>query len=429
MMAHSPLSLAQREAIYQGKLQGRTLVELAREIGCSYECARKWWRAGRRGGEAALPDAKRPREGLGLLSTFEPRVRDRAVYWKRQHPGRGATRILHDLVHDEGLHGLHLPQPSQLAAYFRAVCPELVHTRRARPAPPPLAQAVHEVWQIDAKENIVLQDHTIATVLDIREPVACVWLGNYAHLVQTAKAWRKLTLAEVQADLRLVFSIFGLPRAIQTDREHLYGQPANEAFPSPFTLWLVSLGIAHHFSRAHRPTDQPYVERGHRTWHDWLLTPQPYADLAALQAALDQARHVHAQDLPSRAGDCAGQPPLKVHPEVLRGGRPYHPAVELDLFQLDRVDQFLATFTWHYKVTGSGQVTIHDHVYYLGTAHAGVAVSVRFDPETRQFVFSHTQQGHELKRLPAQHLDVVTLTGLTQPGLPAPQPVQLSFPY
>ena len=69
--------------------------------------------------------------------------------------------------------------------------------------------------------------------------------------MQTEQAWRKLTLHEIQSDLRLVFTVFGLPHAIQTDREQVYGQPANEAFPSLFTLWLMGLGIQHHFGRPH----------------------------------------------------------------------------------------------------------------------------------------------------------------------------------
>jgi len=68
-----------------------------------------------------------------------------------------------------------------------------------------------------------------------------LWLGNFAPATQTQKAFSKLRRAEGQADVRPVFSQFGLPRGIQTDREHLYGQPAQEAFPATFRLWLVGL--------------------------------------------------------------------------------------------------------------------------------------------------------------------------------------------
>ena len=215
------LTVAQREAMYQGKLNGRTLNDMAQEIGCCLDCARKWWRRGRRQGLDGLRGSRRPRIAHPALSTFDPRVAERALYWKRQHPRRGPTRILHDLRQDEQLHGLQLPKPTHLAGYFRQACPELLQARHPGATRPPRASYVHALWQIDGKEDIALQDGTVATVWDVREPVAGMGLGNIAHAMHTAKAWRKLSLSEIQADLRQVFSTCGLPAAIQTDREHV----------------------------------------------------------------------------------------------------------------------------------------------------------------------------------------------------------------
>jgi hypothetical protein len=428
MSKHPELTVAQREAIYQGKMNGRTLSELAREIGCSLVCARKWWRVGHQHGLEGLHQACAPRAAQTPLSSFDPRVAERALDLKRRHPRRGPTRILLDLAKDESLRELRLPKPRRLATYFHQACPELVARRQARPPAPPPAREVHDLWQLDSKENLRLQDGTIATVLDVREPLACLWLGLFAHATQTEKAWRKLTLTEVQGDLRQTFTQYGLPRGLQTDREHLYGRPAAEAFPTTFTLWLVGLGLEHHFGRPSRPTDQPQVERGHRTWHDWIFEPQLPPDLMSLQARLDEALKAHRDELPSRAGDCNGQPPLEVHPEVNHVWRPYHPAVERELFSLDRVDRFLAQFTWPYKVTKIGQVAIHDHVYYVGTATAGQMVDVRFDPTDRCFVFSNAKSGAELKHLPARRLEAETIMGLPTPLPTLDGPVQLSFP-
>ena len=62
---------------------------------------------------------------------------------------------------------------------------------------------------------------------------------------KTQKAWRKLDLREIQADLRQLFTKWGLPKGIQTDRENVYGSLPTEAFPTLFTLWLAGLGIQH----------------------------------------------------------------------------------------------------------------------------------------------------------------------------------------
>jgi len=427
MQKNIPLTLAQREAIYQAKLQGQTLKHIAAQLGCSHAVVRKWWRVARTHGLAGLRRQTTTRKSQLPLSSFDAVVASRALEFKQQHPRRGPTRILHQMSQDAQLCSLRLPKRSTLAAYFRQACPELLAKRSAPPPAPPRPRAVHELWQMDSKENLRLQDGTIATVLDVREPVACLWLGNFAHRTDTAKAWRKLTLAEVQADLRQVFCQYGLPRGIQTDREPLFGQPASEAFPTRFTLWLAGLGVEHQFGRASQPTDQAQVERGHRTWSDWLFSRTALADLASLQAALAQARQMHARELPSRAGDCAGRVPLEAHPEVNHIRRPYHPAAESELFQLERVDQFLARWTWQYKVTRSGQVYIQEQAYYIGTAVSGQSVDLRFDPTDRHFVFSDAQSGSLLKRLPARGLEAATLTGLPA-APPLPCPLQLSFP-
>lgn len=429
MEQRKPLTLAEREAIYLGKLDGKTLPELADEQACSLSCARKWWRIGRDHGLAGLRRTKRSRTASGVLSTFDPMVAERALYWRRQHPKRGATRILADMRRDEALAGLRLPKPRSLAAFFHSACPELLRKHESPPVAPPRAQRVHELWQVDGKENIRLADGTIATTLDVREPVACTFLGSYAHAVQTEKAWRKLTVREIQADLRLSFTDFGLPAGIQTDREQVFGKPPEGVFPGVVTLWLIGLGVTHHFTRSRQPTDQPHVERGHRTLFDWIARPEPPANLLALQADLDEARHMHNAVLPSQAGDCQGRTPLQAHPEVLCPLRPYHPSVELALFSLDRVDRFLAQFSWQHTVSCSGQVSVHSRSYYVGTIHSGKTVVVRFDPTDRCFVFCDAQSAEELKRCWAHDLDVAALTGLEVPPPPPEGPIQLSFPW
>lgn len=430
MTQRRPLTVAEREAIYRGKLAGKRLGDLADELSCSLACVRKWWRMGRDQGLDGLHCSGRKQIKTGALSRFDPLIAKQTLYWKRLHPKRGPTRILADLRTDPILERLVLPKPRALAYYFRQACPELLQRRRPRPAAPPAARHVHQLWQVDGKESVRLTDGTIATVFEVREPVACVCLGAIAHAVQTAEAWRKLTLRETQADLRQVFTAFGLPAGIQTDREKVYGRPPTEAFPTLFTLWLVGLGVDHHFTRPGQATDQAHVEREHRTVFDWLEEPQPLANLEVLQIGLDKAQYMHNYVLPSDAGDCQGRPPMKVHPEVLEPFRPYHPAAELALFDLARVDRFLARFTWSYKVSKVGQVRIAQHTYSVGTAHAGQRVDVRFDPGDRHFVFSKSQSGEIIKRCPAQGLHVATITGLEAPPTQQPSgPIQLSFPW
>jgi transposase InsO family protein len=356
-------------------------------------------------------------------------VADRALYWKRLHPKRGASRILADMEEDDVLKGSRLPKARTLAAFFHEACPELLQHREPHRPPPPRSAHVHDVWQMDAKELIRLADGGLATVLDVREPYACCFLGAFVHTVHTQNSWRKLSLHEIQADLRCVFTDFGLPCAIQTDRESVYGRPPEEVFPTLFTLWLAGLGIEHRFKRPNHVTDQAAVERGHKTLFDWIATPQPPANAQTLQADLDQARWMHNTVLPSQAGDCRGRPPQTVHPEVKVPLRPYTPSAELVLFDLGRVDHFLARFVWPHKVTRVGQVKVGSSLYYVGVAYKGQTVDVRFDPEDRHLAFYDAQDGHLLRRLPAKGLSVADITGLEVDPPHTGQPIQLSFPW
>lgn len=430
MTRRKALMFAEKERIYFGKLAGKRLEDLAQEIECSFDCARKWWRIGRDGGIEALQQERPVKRKKGVLSRFPALVAKRALYWKQRYPRRGPDRILFEMSNDAQLDNLRLPQYSTLAGFFKETCPELLRKRRPVPPKPPQPSRVHDLWQIEAKEKIVLGDETIVTVLQVREPVGCVFLGCFAHPVQRNKHWRKLSLLEIQTDLRLVFTEFGLPFALQTDRERVYGRPASEAFPSLFSLWLVGLGVTHHFSRPAQATDQAQVERGHRTWNDWLKQLTPTADLDTYHTELAQARYMHNQILSSHAGDCQGKTPYQAHPEVCTPIRPFAPHAELFLFNLERVDYFLAQFSWQHKVTKSGQVSVGQTNYYVGQTYAGLTVDVSFALDDRHFVFKHSQTAKTLKRCSAKKLDVPIITGLNLEKLPdSSQPFQLPLPW
>ena len=142
-------------------------------------------------------------------------------------------------------------------------------------------------------------------------------------------------------------------------------------------------------------------------------------------------------ECPSRASGCYGQPPLVAHPELLVPRRPYRPESELDLFDLQRVDNYLATQTWTRSVSQVGQVTLGGYGYGLGKAWAGQTVAVTFDALHRQFVFTQvrpeTKRGLGVPELApvsrqAQGLSVTDVTGLPAALQDLPTR-QLMFPW
>jgi hypothetical protein len=205
----APLSQAEKECIYQGKQSGCTLAQLAAEIGCSVECARKWWRVGRDKGLEGLRSPRRGRGSTGILVHFDPRVAEKALGHKRRHRGWGAKRVLVELENAPELAGLQLPGRSRLSHLFKECCPECVASRKrrvVRPPRPPDATGVHEVWQLDSQEAIRLHNEEITTVCNIRDPVGAAMIASRAFAVRTERHWRKLEWTEVRTVLRGAFT-------------------------------------------------------------------------------------------------------------------------------------------------------------------------------------------------------------------------------
>jgi hypothetical protein len=431
MTARAPLTLAEKEWLYAEKVRGRSLSAIAADLGCSHQTARKWWRLARDHGRTAFQHARRGRAASGVLSRFSPAVISRALSLKRQHPSWGPDRVLGELSSDPRLREIRLPSRSRLAVLFKTECPELVAPRRPRSPPhsaPSAPTAVHECWQLDCQEALPLADDHRASICTLRDVVGAAILASQAFDVTSGSRGRRLSWQEVRGVIGSAFVRFDtLPDTLQTDNEVcLAGQPS-DPMPSQLTLWLVGLGVEHRFIRPHTPTDQAQVERTHRTLDGFVGLPNPHLTLEQLQHRLDLEREQHNGWFPSRASDCAGRPPLLAHPELLQPRRPYRLECERQLFDEQRVYEYLATFCLERKVSSSGQIQLRGCSRGVGREYAGQMVVVQCDKKSHEWVV-HQADGIELKRLAIDGLDVTTLTGITDVPIVDLPPIQLTLP-
>lgn len=426
------LTVYEKRQIYEAKLNGKTLSEIATMIPCSISCARKWWRVGRDSGLMGLEHRRRGRSKTGKLSQFAPQIAISALALKRRYPKWGPNRVLIEMEDNSDLNKLSLPAPSTLATYFKEVCPELLlQKKKKRPTPnkPPQARGVHEIWQLDHQEGIKLDTGEVATICNIRDPYAAAIIASQSFIVTTVKYWRKLTLSEVRSVLRQSFVEWQtLPQVVQTDNETgLAGSP-QVVFPSLLTLWLAGLGIKHQLIRPACPTDQAEVERTHRTVNGFAVHKLSQANHESLQASLDKEKRIHNERFPSRASDCQGRPPLIAHPQLLLQPRPYQDNCEFDLFDLQYVADHLATYMLERKVNASGQVSLGGTAYYVGSNCSGLTVRVQFDAGTREWVFADLETSVEVQRKMPKHFSIEYFTGLEKPTEKPKTAIQLSFP-
>ena len=436
MPATRATTIQQRQEMVQRFEQGQSCQVIAVQVGVSFWTVRKWVRQAKRGGLAALVTVM-GRPLSGPLSAFDPLVGYVALRLKRQHPKWGAAYVVKKMGERPSLKGKALPEASTVWRYWRSFGERLWPKRRPAEVEWPAAGVAHGVWQMDAKESVPVDGVGVVTCNQARDEFGRATVMHRIHPAERAEQRIvKLTTSEVQQDCRLAFSQWGLPDAIQTDRASLFVADEPTPFPTVLSLWWIGLGIHHRLIPPHTPKRNGSVERSHRTLDERTLSSQHFDTVDQLQGQVDADWHELNAECPSRAKGCHGQPPLLAHPELLIPRRPYQPEWELDLFDLQRVDAYLATQTWTRIVSQVGQVSLGGYRYGLGVARAGQTVTVTFEPQTQQFVFTqvrpipkHGLPPAELPpvRLVAQGLTTQDLTGL--PAALAELPVyQLALP-
>ena len=425
MTQRAPLTQAEKQIIFEKKTAGMSLQQISEGLQCSSETVRKWWRLGR--DRRTVQPRGRPKQGP--VSTYPQAVSEKAIELKQAHPHWGPKKVRLEMKPVLGMSEKELPSPARLSVLFKQRCPEAVQPRQPRLLPPPdlKVSSVHQRWQMDAKEGIPVGAGR-ANVQEIRDIFSGLIIASQAFMTpQTDKGWQHLHREDHQQALRRSFSQWGLPPEVQTDNDPEFANLTDPSFPTLFTLWLVGLGVTHIHSRPHRPTDQSQVERNHRTQGDFVWKDQTFDQLEPFQLALDYHRQIYNERYPSQATHCHSYPPLSVFPTARTTGRPYHPDLEWDLFDLKRVDAFLAERVWTCKVAINGTVHLGDHYYILGRIWKSQVVSIRFLSASRSFRFQ-AKDGSLILDLLALGLEKEHLIGLIPAHIPLPAGFQFSLP-
>lgn len=156
-----PIPVPVRQVIVERHERGETLDAIAQEMEMSFWTVRKIWRRYRDKGEAGLRPEYDISAGREIRS---PQLAYRAAVWlKRAHPKWGAGLIRLLIV--EKWPELEVPHERTLQRWFRAAGVNQRGKRRITGQSNKRGQEVHEVWQIDAKEQMKLADESEASWL------------------------------------------------------------------------------------------------------------------------------------------------------------------------------------------------------------------------------------------------------------------------
>jgi hypothetical protein len=403
-------SLQERVTLLELAEIGLTDNVIAERLGLSLATVRKWRRRGRQQGRAGLASHMgRPRRGA--LSSFAPTVCETMQTWRQQHPGWGPATLYAQACGTPALADQRVPKRATLAHWLKEQ--HLARSyQRHRELPQPLgevAQAAHAAWEMDAYGAVRVPEVGMINLIDLNDCFSHVKVLSFPCWVGEQQVSRHPTTADYLLVLRLAFWHWGLPGQLRVDRDSIYFDNASQSpFPTQLHLFLLGLGIDLVIGPPHQPRYRAITERSHQTWDQQVLAGQRFADWEALWRALEARRDFLNRQLPCRSTD--NLPPLCAHPQAAVARRPYTPAQEPALFDVERIYTYLSQGQWFRKASNVAVVALGQQHYGLEQTWAKHEVQITFDPADHCLVFLD-QDGQQTKRRPIKGISYADLAG------------------
>lgn len=204
---------------------------------------------------------------------------------------------------------------------------------------------------------------------------------------------------------RRTFARWGLPDRVRVDNGYPWGTPRD--LPSELALWLIGLGVEPIWNPAGQPTCNPRVERCNGLTQQWGELHR-CADGDEAAAALAEVARIQREEYPA----IRGRTRLEAFPRLAVPRRAYRRADEGAMWDLSRVDAFLARGCWRRRVDCNGRISIYGHGRSVGRAWAHQEVVLRFEASSRRWMVSD-RDGELIKRLPASELTRDRIMALT----------------
>lgn len=158
------LATATRRRIVEAHLKGEPLKAIAARENLSYSSVRNYWRRYRQSGFEGLRPRYHQCGRRGPANT--DLIYRGARFLKYLHPQWGAALI--HLKLEQRYESLTIPSVRTMQRWFKKANLTPLQKRLPRPRKP-RAKAPHQVWQIDAKEQMTLEDGSRACYLSVAD--------------------------------------------------------------------------------------------------------------------------------------------------------------------------------------------------------------------------------------------------------------------
>lgn len=359
-------------------------------------------------------ESKLGRPIKGALSTYSKKIRTQISKFRKTHEGWGAACILVELELEKGFAKDELPSVDTVNRYLKEkgfIKSKIPSGKFPVEKCKTKIKHAHDLWEMDAEGAVYVKGLGYISNINIKDSKSKIHCIAFPVHVKGQMSQPK-TESYLWA-LRLAFEEWGLPKAIQVDRDSVFiDNTSRSPFPSQVYLWLLGLGVKLCFIDVPPPQKQAMVERSHQTLNRQTIKGQSYECWKKLFQFTNKRRKRLNENLPNRS--LGGQPPLIVNPKAAHSGRFYSHEQESQLFEMNRVNKLLAKCCWYRKLTKVKTISLHGRIYYLKNLTRGVQIQVqiKFCNRAKKLIFRDAKE-QIVAKIPFQNISTLDIMGAT----------------
>jgi transposase InsO family protein len=343
---------------------GWKVTEVADRLGVSRQSVHKWIARYEVGGLPALAD--RSHRPQSCTHQIAPELEAAVCELRRQHPGWGPRRILHQLA-KQGID----PLPGRSSIYRCLKRHNLIELRRRRKRRDEFRRWERDrpmqLWQIDVMGGVLLDDGTDLKVV--------TGVDDHSRFCVAAGLVKRATARAVCEVFAISLRTYGIPDEVLTDNGKVFtGRFGPRPTEVLFDRMCRENGISHRCTAPRSPTTTGKIERFHQSVRKEFLADRSFASFEVAQEELDAWVHDYNTERPHQALEMATPADRFRLPELARDKT----SVPVDT-QEDQKGQWVLR-----RVASNGIVSIDNQMFSVGNAYKATLVDAFVDDTTIQ---------------------------------------------
>jgi transposase InsO family protein len=274
---------------------GWKIIEVADRLGVTRQAVHKWIARYEAGGLGALADrSHRPNSCSHQISA---ELEATICELRRQHPGWGPRRILHEL----GRQGAD-PLPGRSSIYRCLKRHNLIELRRRKKRRDEFRRwerdRAMQLWQMDLMSGVLLDDGTDLKVV--------TGIDDHSRFCVAAGLVQRATARAVCEVFKAAMLRYGVPDEVLTDNGKVFtGRFGTHKAEVLFDRMCRENGISHRLTAPRSPTTTGKIERFHQSLRKEFLADRSFESFTAAQQALDAWVDDYNKERPHQALEMA----------------------------------------------------------------------------------------------------------------------------